>query len=475
MSNVTRLMARRLGTVGLALALSLGSVGLFGCGGSSGDAAPEATESDAAEETEEVEEEAVEEKAAEEESEAFKPTQWFETSINESWSYDNESWENPGTTYRSENDTERTYEIDDKGNITKSTEVRTYESEYYQSVTETVEEYTVDENGWPLSIDVTETTREYSDELEEGVDSLEDAEPEVETSTMAFTYEYDDEGRVVKGVCDDKTKGTVELSYHDNGKPASLKQTYSYDQYGGTDEEDETVTYSFGVTFDEEGNQTSYSDSTEDSEGKTETVTKLDGEGNRLSETTTVTDADGTKHKMKKTYENEKNKDGKVVKSVCTVSGDGACTKERYVSTGTRVLESFGEDGSISVSEVTYDEDYNEVVGDPTSYDGPYSTEKSTYDKNGNTLTYEVTYYDGSTDKYTYTPDKDGNPTKSVHEALDGTVTTSESTYDKDGNWLTSTRTTVGGDNAETSTTMEWVFVEKPSEYAGIYRGYFFW
>lgn len=487
MSDVTRSMAQRLGTMGVAMALVLGGAGLAGCGGSSAESASEATEADATEEAEPEEAEAVEEEVEEDQIK-----QWFQTSYSNISRNENESWVNPGTTNVSTNEDDMVYEVDDKGNVTKSTTTSHYTSEGYESETETVTEYTRDENGWPLTAEITRTTRSYSVSYEEVEDydedgqlvvsmrpvedggSFETAEPVVETTTETYTYEYDDEGRVTKGVCDNNSRGSIELTYHDNGKVATAKQTYSYERYTGDGDETETVTYSYGTAYNEKGDEIEYSDATMTDSGSTETVMTLDDDGAPVSEVTTVTDADGTKHELTKSYENEKDADGNVTKSVCTVSGDGEATKERWVDNGnTRLLESFGKDGSVIVSEVTYDEMYNDVIGEPTTYDGPYSTYEATFDKDGNVLTSTTTYYDGTIMKNSNTYDKDGNLTKYTNESSDGTTTTTENTFDKDGNQISTKRTTDGEETSSNSS--EWVFVEEPSEYAGIYRSYTMW
>lgn len=477
MKGLTRTMGRQVGILGVAFALAVGSVGLAGCGGSGDASSGSGTEA----------------AGSDEEAAEIELQQWFETLNETQQESESTSWVNPDETFMATNDNTTTYELDESGNIIKKTETSANKGQGYEFQSEVVSEYTFDEKGWPLTIDVTTTDKQYSasyeaadgydedgnplggwKQIEDG-ESIDTAEPTTETKTVTFTYEHDDKGRVTKVESDDLAYGTFELTYHDNGRVASYKRTNAYQSYDSEGNE-RTDTYTIESTFDDKGVTTGYRQVSDDADGIHDTSGTMDEKGRILSETTTTTDADGTTHKATKTYDIEKDKDGNAVKTTCTVSGDGEGSTERWVNSDLILSETFGKDGSITVAEVTHDENYNDIVGEETTYDGPYSVEECTYDDDGHALTSTITYYDGATETTENTYDEDGNLVKSVIVNIEGVTTTIECTYDADGNQLTSNQVTDGeGRNGTMSRKMEWVFVEKPSEYAGLYRQYTSW
>lgn len=495
MRGASRSMWYHIGVIGTALALSLGSMVLAGCG-SSGEAPADAEATDAAttesaESAEQSEPEQAED-ASSEEAEEDQTQHWFQTLSKRHVQGVQQSWINPGETCQSITEQSTSYELDEHGNVTKAVTTMAYTGEGYEDRTEEVREYTINEKGWPQSIEITRTTATHSVDYEMVEDYDEDGnlvgsmqaiddgetidtvEPEVETSTATFTYEYDDEGRVVKATTDDASFGNIELTYQGDGKIATFKHSHTYDMQNAQGDPVAT-TYDYEFRYNEKGKVIGAVDTTSDEDGTSETVSEYDENGNVLKETTTITDSDGSKHELVMTYDLEKDDKGNVVKSTCTVSGDGEGSRVRNVGYSSRISETFGSDGSITAAETTYDEDYNEVEGESQTYDGPYSVTERTFDGDGNVLTEKVDYYDGTSARHEYTYDKDGNITKSVDEEPNGFVTTVTNTYDSEGNQLSSKIEESGEGAQQSEITYEWAHVEEPSEYAGTFYQHTWW
>lgn len=490
MRDVSRAMWYHLGVIGTALALSLGSMALAGCGSSgegASDTAADAASTDTAEpeETDDASSEETGDESAEETEEDL-TQHWFQTLNRRHVQSQELGWMNPGERSLMESDEQVSYEIDEHGNVTKSITTTTYAVEGYEEKTEEVREFTIDEKGWPQSVKVTRSNVSHAVgyELVEGTDedgnpvesyqpvddgeSLETAEPIVDESTATFTYERDDKGRVVECTSDDPEIGSFEVTYQDDGKIATFRQVSTYD-LSGLEEENATRTYDYTYRYNEKGKLVESKNAMTDGDGTTETVTEYDGNDHILKETTTITDPDGAKHELVMTYDFEKDDQGNLVKTTCTVSGDGEGSRDRYVGTTKRISETFGSDGSITAAEITLDETFEEVESEAATYEGPYSVSERTFDDKGNVLTAKTVYYDGTTMQTENTYDEDGNVTKMVQVDVDGVTSTTVNTYDDEGNQLSSVVEQADERAQKTEFTYEWKHVEEPSEYAGTF------
>lgn len=446
-------------TLASTLALSL-ACGLVGCGASQSAGEQGGTE----EAVEEAATDAVEEaeKEAEEEAEKERALHWYMSSQLSKSSYgfysSDDNVETNDYRYNS------TIERDDAGNVLKKTEKSVSKGSYGSTTTETVTEYTYDEQGWPLTKKETETITSVFD------GETHTDEPKV--TEAEFTYEYDDEGRVVSAhstlESDEQLDG---VTYHENGEVAGYTTTM-VDEWG-----EEKTTYTSTVELFEDGDLKRSLFVTTNGEGEetSREETVYDEDGNIVSESENTSKEDESTGKS--SHELEHDAKGNVTKDTTTVEGDGETANTRWIDgSQDEVFEIFMPDGSIQAAPMTYDEEYNEVPGEYETYEGPYSVEEMTYRKDGKLRTSKKTYYDGTSvsNEYRY---RDGKVIKQIRSFSDGSVETIRYRYDEDGN-TTKVKTTVEGrvvGGLGSLNKQDWVYVEEPSEYVKQFQSVLYW
>ena len=484
-------MVTNVQVVGAALALALGSFALAGCGGSnSGDDAAAPGDVASVSEEEEPAETVQARRDRLREEQIERTNHWLETVYANSSVQEEDSWVNPGEKSLSKYTHKVEYERDEAGNIIKSTTTGVSESDSYSSNDKTVKEYELDEKGWPVKATVTKTSvydslgfveeevvnedgeTETVRRHEEQADHHEESGPE--ESTIEYSYEYDDEGRVIKATSSDNDEGSVEFTYRDDGTVASVKNTESYQSYSMESDSSVTITYSSESVFNEKDVSVASTTTETSADGSSKvTMHEYDDDGNSVKSVTTETKADGTKGEYSFTYESEKDADGNVTKTTCTATGNGNGEYKRYQSFGSGYYrETFDADGKINVAKVSYDENYEEVAGEEKTYDGPYSVTENTYNEYGDLVKKVVTYYDGTVETDEYERRDDGQPSKWSLTNAEGTTRTTTFIYDENGNQIEST--SENGDGSTNSNTRTFAYVENPSDYQ-LHRRYMWW
>lgn len=355
--------------------------------------------------------------------------------------------------------TTTTYELDEKGNITKKT--RKYANSFGER-TDTNEEtitFERDENGWPIKSEKTSTSvYEYPDGLG-GTNKDENTE----TTEVEYSYKYDDAGRVTEVSLTDENESSFTFSYNEDGEIATRGETSTYTTYS-KDSEELKVTSKSVVEYDDSGVMThqTISNTGEEHSKQHDTEILFDESGNMVSAVHSYTYDDDSQGTETRTYTNEKNEDGFVTKITTTIEGDGKHVNERW-SNSTNIEEVIMPDGSIQATVYAYNDDYDLVAGDPQTYEGPYCVQEMTYDEQGNMLSSVYTYYDGTVEKSEYTYDKNGNSTKETYTASNGDTTIYSYTYDENGNRATMQ---VEDDDHSSKGTYSYTYFEELSDYA---------
>ena len=445
------------------LALILGGFAMTGCGSSPSEGG---TDESAPAEV------ATQEEASLEEADDD-VNHWFTQRKAERSTYDGQNWDGEGTTTNHSKTVER-FKRDEHGNVTRvvrtSTNSTDDQSSPYES--KTVTRYRRDENGWPLRKKTTETsTSTYVDN--EGNPQTEELESEV--ATVTYDYEYDDEGRVIKATSSDEREGSLELTYNNEGKVASVKRTYSTYFYTDGEEQEATICTEES-TFDEKGNATASTLTTVEPDGKKSVQEhEFDSDGTISKMTLRLTPSEGDESVLVWTYDNERDAKGNVIKSTATVTGDGVGENDRWTSNGQHCIkEVFMEDGTISASEVTQDEQSEDVAGETKTYDGPYSGSEYGCDENGNPVSMLTTYYDGTSIKGEFELDANGNTKSYKQTNEDGSTNVFTYEYDDEGNRTKYTQSYGKGDTTNTyDTSYKYVYIEEPSDYLTNCKPYF--
>ena len=343
------------------------------------------------------------------------------------------------------------FERDEHGNVLKTTKLEklhdgSITSKKYENVnpddpdiSKTITEYTYDNWGWPTK----ESTR-YRQRVDNGEESYSDP------TEKTFAYEFDDEGRLVKAVCDKETfsgereKTTLEFAYQDNNELKRRTEALAKKNYDESIDS-KTVTVKSVDEYDADGRLVKTSSTTTTDSGdvvKTEVTTIADDKIERVK---TLPQKDGKDlvTTRTETIEREKTQDGKELSTTTTsVIGDGVTEDSMQLGDGWYYVV-YMPDGSIKTS----------------AY--------GSADANGKAERGEVKTYKGPVSVATGTLSEDGTASKSETAQFDGAKQVTEISYDDHGNTISQSTT---GSLPLNSYEYSYQHFDEPSEFLRAYE-----